>query len=133
MRYFYDGPADDADDDRHHADGAPHQRRRADAPGGNGDAGDDEADAAYDAALDAPLVDDGSLDETFPRGDGTADTEAVVYCPYCGELNEIAVDPGGGSIQSYIEDCHVCCRPWRVAVRFDAEGHASASLEPADE
>ena len=50
-------------------------------------------------------------DEDFPLGDGTADTEATVVCPYCGEENEIAVDPGSGDSQEYIEDCQVCCRP----------------------
>src|SRR4030095_5022918 len=31
--------------------------------------------------------------EDFPLGDGTADTVAHVVCPYCGEANEIGVDP----------------------------------------
>jgi len=29
-----------------------------------------------------------------PLGDGTAETEAVITCPYCGEPNEIALDAG---------------------------------------
>ena len=88
----------------------------------------------YDGANgDGSRDDDGSLEDQFPQGDGTADTEAVVYCPYCGELNEIAVDPGSGPVQSYVDDCQVCCRPWLVALVFDAEGRAQASVEPADE
>ncbi|HET6778977.1 MAG TPA: CPXCG motif-containing cysteine-rich protein, partial [Gemmatimonadales bacterium] len=55
------------------------------------------------------------LDEEFPLGDGTAETAATVSCPYCGEVNEIALDPGSGSHQEYVEDCQVCCRPWQVA------------------
>lgn len=108
MRYYYDGSArDDEDGDATDED--------------DGDAGDD-TDADGD-----------DLDADFPRGDGTADTTAVAYCPYCGELNELAVDPGGGSRQSYVEDCHVCCRPWRVIVSFDGQGHASAHLDAADD
>ena len=61
---------------------------------------------------------DDDLDEEFPLGDGTAEIGAVVCCPYCGEINEIALDPGSGSIQEYVEDCQVCCRPWRVTVRY---------------
>jgi hypothetical protein len=37
--------------------------------------------------------DEDPLDEEFPLGDGTAETESVVYCPHCGEPNEIALDP----------------------------------------
>ena len=36
------------------------------------------------------------LDDEFPLGDGTAETEATVRCPYCGELNQIGLDPGSG-------------------------------------
>src|SRR5688572_9593073 len=37
---------------------------------------------------------DMSLDEDFPLGDGTADVEAVVTCPYCGEPGMLTLDPG---------------------------------------
>ena len=76
---------------------------------------------------------DFALDEEFDLGDGTADTSAEVVCPYCGEPNEVAVDPGGGASQEYVEDCQVCCRPWRVVVSYDGSGSAWVSLEPADE
>jgi len=69
----------------------------------------------------------------FPLGDGTADTEAIVRCPYCGEENEIAVDPGSGASQSYIEDCQVCCRPWHVTVSYDETGAAHVHVDPADD
>ena len=65
------------------------------------------------------MIEDDRLDEEFPLGDGTADTEAVVRCPYCGEASEIALDPGGGASQEYVEDCPVCCRPWQVQVFRD--------------
>jgi cysteine-rich CPXCG protein len=71
--------------------------------------------------------------EDFPLGDGTADTTASVVCPYCGEENEIAVDPGSGDSQEYIEDCQVCCRPWRVMVGYDAAGGVHVHLDPADD
>ena len=47
-----------------------------------------------DAEVDPDL--EAELDEDFPLGDGTAETEALVVCPYCGEENEIALDPGSG-------------------------------------
>jgi hypothetical protein len=45
-----------------------------------------------------------------------------VYCPYCGETVDLFVDEGGGSRQSYVEDCLVCRRPWQVTVMQDRNG-----------
>jgi hypothetical protein len=77
--------------------------------------------------------DDPALDEDFPLGDGVADTEATVVCPYCGEAVEIALDAGGGASQQYVEDCAVCCQPWRVSVSYDGEGGAYVSVAALDE
>jgi len=70
-----------------------------------------------------------SLDDDFPLGDGTADTDATVTCPYCAEAVNIGVDPGSGTSQEYVEDCPVCCQPWRVRVKFDQSGLAQVDLE----
>jgi hypothetical protein len=59
------------------------------------------------------------------------DTEAEVSCPCCGELVTIGLDPGGGAVQAYVEDCQICCRPWRVSVVYDQAGLAQVELEPA--
>jgi hypothetical protein len=72
------------------------------------------------------------LDEDFPLGDGTADLSADVVCPYCGSPVEIALDPGGGSDQDYVEDCEVCCQPWQVRVQYVAEGHAEVLVTRLD-
>lgn len=79
--------------------------------------------------------DDGGddLDEDFPHGDGAADTESTVLCPYCGEAVEIALDPGSGAAQSYVEDCQVCCQPWRVSVAYREDGSADVSVSALDE
>jgi hypothetical protein len=77
--------------------------------------------------------DDDTLDEEFPLGDGTADTEATVSCPYCGEEVEISIDPGGGEAQQYVQDCEVCCQPWRLSVSYDVEGRAEVSATALDE
>ena len=70
-----------------------------------------------------------SLDDDFPLGDGTADTEIAVTCPYCGETCTIALDPGSGASQEYVEDCPVCCQPWTVSVTYASTGAASVSVE----
>ena len=54
-------------------------------------------------------------------------------CPYCGEPVLVAVDEGGGTHQEYVEDCAVCCRPWRVLVTASAGGDAAVMLLRQDE
>ena len=38
----------------------------------------------------------------------------VVECPYCGEEIEVYLEPDVRG--SLIQDCEVCCNPWRVRV-----------------
>ena len=71
-----------------------------------------------------PESDEPDLDRDFPLGDGTADTSGLVSCPYCGEENEVSLDPGSGDVQDYVEDCQVCCQPWRVSVEYGPDGSA---------
>lgn len=54
-------------------------------------------------------------------------------CPYCGEPNEIEIDPSAGRRQSYTEDCQVCCRPWVVKVKISNGGDAEVRLYAEDE
>jgi hypothetical protein len=77
-------------------------------------------------------LNDDDLDEDFPLGDGTVQSGATVRCPYCGEINEIVLDPGSGNQQEYVEDCQVCCRPWHVVVRYLPDGAAEVSAELED-
>jgi hypothetical protein len=80
-----------------------------------------------------PDDDEDSLNEEFPLGDGTAETGASVYCPYCNETVEIAIDPGGGAEQEYVEDCEVCCQPWNVSVRYAGDGTATVLVTALDQ
>jgi hypothetical protein len=73
------------------------------------------------------------LDADFPLDEVDADTEAFVECPYCGESNEIAIDPGSGSDQEYTEDCQVCCRAWLVHVHYSRDGSAEVEIIRADQ
>lgn len=77
--------------------------------------------------------DDAELDADFPLGDGVADMAAEVGCPCCGEPVTIALDPGSGACQEYVEDCQVCCRPWTVRVWYDDAGAATVEVEAADD
>jgi cysteine-rich CPXCG protein len=57
------------------------------------------------------------------------DMEAEVTCPYCGEVVTIGLDPGSGPVQTYVEDCQVCCQPWRVHVSYDDGGMAAVWVD----
>ena len=37
------------------------------------------------------------------------------------------------SSQTYVEDCEVCCQPWRVVVHYDTEGIADIEVTAQDE
>jgi Cysteine-rich CPXCG len=39
----------------------------------------------------------------------------LVTCPYCGEEIEIYLEPDVRG--TLVQDCEVCCNPWRVRVR----------------
>jgi hypothetical protein len=40
-----------------------------------------------------------------------------VTCPYCGEVVEIYLEPDVSG--TLIQDCEVCCNPWRIRVVHD--------------
>ena len=47
------------------------------------------------------------------------ETEFEVQCPYCGEIVTIVIEPD--VMGTLVQDCEVCCRPWRVDVSRDDE------------
>lgn len=78
-------------------------------------------------------LDEGAdVDEDGEGPDGTGDHSAQVSCPYCGAWVEVILDPGGASLQQYVEDCEVCCRPWHLTVQWDASGNASVEARSED-
>jgi hypothetical protein len=125
---FDDDDVDDLDEDDAGDEREPAEHRADDADD------DDDPDGPFAARDPNDLGDDDAeLDDAFPLGDGVAERAAVVYCPYCGEPSEVAVDPGGGAHQEYVEDCPVCCRPWRVTVAYRDDGSADVWAQTDDE
>jgi hypothetical protein len=60
------------------------------------------------------------------------DEEFQVVCPYCGEQIAIYVERDVRGV--FVQDCEVCCNPWRVRVtgRGD-ERHVSVSRADGSE
>ena len=50
-----------------------------------------------------------------------------VFCPYCGEPSTISVGAGEED-EEYVQDCPVCCRPWKVRIRIRRDGTADVSV-----
>jgi len=63
----------------------------------------------------------------------TVSESIPLNCPYCGEEIDLDIDDTGGSRQSYVQDCPVCCQPWQVEVTRDRDGDWNASLRTGDE
>lgn len=81
---------------------------------------------------------DDDLDELWDDDeDDDLDAElaeaAWVDCPYCGEQVELLLDPTGGDVQEYVEDCEVCCQPWSVRVHVDQEGTPHVTVTTQDD
>jgi hypothetical protein len=53
----------------------------------------------------------------------------LVTCPYCGEDVEIYVEPEMRG--SFVQDCEVCCNPWRVRV-WREDGERQVAIARAD-
>lgn len=57
------------------------------------------------------------------------DDNASYVCNNCGEEIVIPVDLAGGEVQTYVEDCPVCCSPSVIHVHLDNE-HVDVRAEP---
>ncbi|MFA6469034.1 MAG: CPXCG motif-containing cysteine-rich protein [Bacteroidota bacterium] len=46
------------------------------------------------------------------------DFYGTFFCSFCGEENEIFVEPEDGEVQALTVDCSVCCRPNVLHIRI---------------
>jgi Cysteine-rich CPXCG len=61
-----------------------------------------------------PITGHASLADGIAVGLPEMPDEFLVTCPFCGEQVEIYVEPDVHG--SFVQDCEVCCNPWRVRV-----------------
>ena len=59
--------------------------------------------------------------------------DLTYYCGFCGEENDLSIDPGGGVTQEYVEDCQVCCRPNLLRIRVIDSENAEVVVQQEDE
>ncbi len=57
------------------------------------------------------------------------DDSVQVQCPYCFELVELYIDPQQRG--EMVQDCDVCCHPWRVMVRRRRDGSPAVTVDRA--
>lgn len=50
---------------------------------------------------------------------------AKYVCAYCGNINEIEVDPSEGRRQEFEEDCETCCNPNVLQVTLWPDGRGA--------
>lgn len=57
--------------------------------------------------------------------------ETDYICQSCGEVIVVPVDISAGTVQTYLEDCPVCCYPHIIHVEIGSDGsiYARAELE----
>jgi transcription elongation factor Elf1 len=53
-------------------------------------------------------------------------------CPYCEAENSVRLDATGGSKQSFIQDCTVCCKPTQISVQFKNDELVNFTAEGQD-
>jgi transcription elongation factor Elf1 len=54
------------------------------------------------------------------------EVEKKFKCPYCRERISMLLDLSENGVQSYIEDCEVCCQP--IQIHFEVAGHELAAF-----
>ena len=57
------------------------------------------------------------------------DDTVQVQCPYCFQFVELFIDPGMRG--EMVQDCDVCCRPWRVIVQRRRDGSPAVVVDRA--
>jgi hypothetical protein len=85
-------------------------------------------EAAIDALYGLEPVIDPAREGVEQVKSGAQSQFLTVECPYCGEPFETLIDTSAGST-SYIEDCHICCRPIEMNLEVGMEGELN-SLTP---
>lgn len=61
------------------------------------------------------------------------ESDQDINCPYCGEVIGLRVDQTGGSRQSFVTDCEVCCRPIEIEIDIESDGYVNVTAKRSGE
>lgn len=50
-----------------------------------------------------------------------------VLCPYCGEATDLVLEADVEG--ELVQDCEVCCNPWKVQIFRDADGELEVTVD----
>lgn len=74
-----------------------------------------------------------NLGEPAPAAPGRTTGSSTFPCPYCGEANELFLEPDlDRGTQEYNEECEICGRTYAVTVDYDDSGEPSIHAERSD-
>lgn len=78
-------------------------------------------------------VQDRELGAPGPTVRGPASDTSTLTCPYCGEKNELFLEPDvDRGAQEFTEECETCGRTYALTVDYDPAGRPSILAERTD-
>lgn len=78
-------------------------------------------------------VQDRELAAPAPTVPGRTTDSSTLSCPYCGEMNELFLEPDlDRGTQEFTEECETCGRTYALTVDYDARGEPSIHAERTD-
>ncbi len=78
-------------------------------------------------------VQDRDLGTLAPIVRGRPTDSSTLSCPYCGEKNELFLEPGlDRGTQEFTEECETCGRTYALTVDYDVAGEPSLHAERTD-
>ncbi|MFO1043904.1 MAG: CPXCG motif-containing cysteine-rich protein [Planctomycetaceae bacterium] len=66
----------------------------------------------------------------LPNSDESTTIDGTYVCDACGEEIVIPLDLAEGGVQTYVEDCPVCCRANTIHVEVDIDGRPTIRATP---
>lgn len=64
---------------------------------------------------------------------GPLEVDIEYKCQHCGKRNAVRLDATSGRVQSFVDDCGVCCGPNSLRVTLSDDGEAEIEVSRDDE
>ncbi|MGH7570313.1 MAG: CPXCG motif-containing cysteine-rich protein [Gemmatimonadota bacterium] len=78
-------------------------------------------------------IEDRDLGAPAPTVPGRTTDRSTLSCPYCGEKNDLFLEPDQDQgAQEFTEECETCGRTYALTVDYDADGEPTIHAERTD-